>query len=113
VSRANIGVWCGDAADQRRDDRPVGPGQLGRTGLPAQDQDLVAESLRPAPAEATQPLTPPFGPEALSAALSDCHDLDAAAIIQHVTDALNLHSGGWASDDTAIVAIPYRPVIKR
>jgi serine phosphatase RsbU (regulator of sigma subunit) len=52
---------------------------------------------------------PMFGPEALSAALAGCHDLDAAATIEHLSDALSLHSGGWASDDTALLAIRLPP----
>jgi serine phosphatase RsbU (regulator of sigma subunit) len=61
--------------------------------------------------DVTAAVRPMFGPEALFAALADCHGLDAAATIEHLGDALNLHSGGWASDDTALLAIrvPPRP----
>jgi serine phosphatase RsbU (regulator of sigma subunit) len=52
---------------------------------------------------------PMFGPEALSAALAGCDGLDAATTIGRLNATLNVHSGGWASDDTALLVIRVPP----
>jgi serine phosphatase RsbU (regulator of sigma subunit) len=63
---------------------------------------------RPGPPEAVRPL---FGEDALADALAATHDLDAAATISRLSQILALHTGGWASDDTALLAlrVPPRP----
>nr|WP_251743914.1 GAF domain-containing SpoIIE family protein phosphatase [Frankia sp. AiPs1] len=48
---------------------------------------------------------PLFGEQALTAALAECHDLTAAGIIDHLGTILAHHSGDWASDDTALLAL--------
>ncbi|MEE1930104.1 GAF domain-containing SpoIIE family protein phosphatase [Streptomyces sp. TRM 70351] len=52
-----------------------------------------------------------FGENALAAALSGCGGLDASGIVERLGRILDRHSGGWASDDTALLAIrvPHRP----
>ena len=46
-----------------------------------------------------------FGPDALSAALAGCAGLDAAGVITRLGEILARHCGGWASDDTALLAL--------
>jgi serine phosphatase RsbU (regulator of sigma subunit) len=48
---------------------------------------------------------PMFGEDALAAALAACHDLDAASTVSRLREAIALHSGDWASDDTALIAL--------
>jgi serine phosphatase RsbU (regulator of sigma subunit) len=52
---------------------------------------------------------PMFGQDALAGALAGSRGLDAAATIGYITQALALHSGNWASDDTALLAISVPP----
>lgn len=54
---------------------------------------------------------PMFAEADLAAALSDSHGLDAAATTGLVAARLAAHHGGWASDDTALLAlrVPPRP----
>ncbi|MEW2087391.1 PP2C family protein-serine/threonine phosphatase [Streptomyces sp. NPDC005283] len=54
---------------------------------------------------------PQFGEDALAAAFAGCHDLDAPGIIARLGEILAEHSGAWASDDTALLAlrVPPRP----
>ncbi|MFF1461799.1 PP2C family protein-serine/threonine phosphatase [Streptomyces sp. NPDC058330] len=52
---------------------------------------------------------PQFGEDALAAALSGCRDLDAAGIVAHLGELLAEHSGDWASDDTALLALRVPP----
>ncbi|MFD3450750.1 PP2C family protein-serine/threonine phosphatase [Streptomyces sp. NPDC058691] len=54
---------------------------------------------------------PQFGEDALSAALAGCRGLDAQGIVTHLGDLIAEHSGDWASDDTALLAlrVPPRP----
>lgn len=61
---------------------------------------------RPGPPEAIRPL---FGEDALADALAGTHGLDAAATINHLSQILALHTGGWASDDTALLALRVPP----
>jgi serine phosphatase RsbU (regulator of sigma subunit) len=58
--------------------------------------------------EAVRPL---FGEDALADALASTHGLDAAATISRLAQILARHTGGWASDDTALLAlrVPPRP----
>ncbi|MEU0066784.1 serine/threonine protein phosphatase, partial [Streptomyces albidoflavus] len=39
------------------------------------------------------------------ATLAATHGLDAAATVDKITGALACHHGGWASDDTALLAL--------
>ncbi len=52
---------------------------------------------------------PLFGDEALADALAGTHGLDAAATIGHLSQVLARHSGGWVSDDTALLALRVPP----
>jgi serine phosphatase RsbU (regulator of sigma subunit) len=63
---------------------------------------------RPGSPQAARPL---FGEDALADALAGTHRLDAATTISHLSQILALHTGGWASDDTALLAlrVPPRP----
>jgi len=69
-----------------------------------------ATEARPQPATpgAKRPL---FGEDALAAALASTHDLDAADTVTRLSSILAQHTGDWASDDTALLAIrvPPRP----
>jgi serine phosphatase RsbU (regulator of sigma subunit) len=48
---------------------------------------------------------PLFGPEALARALADCRGRSAQAIVDRLGTTLAHHSGDWASDDTALLAL--------
>jgi serine phosphatase RsbU (regulator of sigma subunit) len=61
---------------------------------------------RPGPPEAIRPL---FGEDALADALAGTHGLDAAGTINHLSQILALHTGDWASDDTALLALRVPP----
>jgi serine phosphatase RsbU (regulator of sigma subunit) len=50
-----------------------------------------------------------FGPDALAAALAGCAGLDAAGVITRLGEILAAHCGGWASDDTALLALRVPP----
>jgi serine phosphatase RsbU (regulator of sigma subunit) len=50
-----------------------------------------------------------FGQDALAAALAGCAGLDAAGVISRLGGILARHSGGWASDDTALLALRVPP----
>ncbi|MEU0759352.1 GAF domain-containing SpoIIE family protein phosphatase [Streptomyces microflavus] len=52
---------------------------------------------------------PMFGEDALARALAATHGMDAAATIGHLTGVLAAHHGGWASDDTALLALRVPP----
>ena len=56
--------------------------------------------------EAVRPL---FGEDALADALAGTHRLDAAATISRLSQILALHTGDWASDDTALLALRVLP----
>jgi serine phosphatase RsbU (regulator of sigma subunit) len=51
----------------------------------------------------------PFGEKALAAALAGCVGLDAAGVVARLGEILARHSGGWASDDTALLALRVPP----
>ena len=50
-----------------------------------------------------------FGQDALTAALADCAGLDAGGVISRLSSILAEHSGDWASDDTALLALRVPP----
>jgi serine phosphatase RsbU (regulator of sigma subunit) len=50
-----------------------------------------------------------FGEDDLAAALADTDGLDAAATVAHLTGVLADQHGGWASDDTALLALRALP----
>ncbi|MFF3256222.1 PP2C family protein-serine/threonine phosphatase [Actinacidiphila glaucinigra] len=54
---------------------------------------------------------PQFGEDALAAAFAGCRGMDAQAIVTHLCDLIAEHTGDWASDDTALLAlrVPPRP----
>ena len=52
---------------------------------------------------------PLFGQDGLAVALADCADLDAAGVIARLSGILTGHSGDWASDDTALIALRVPP----
>jgi serine phosphatase RsbU (regulator of sigma subunit) len=52
---------------------------------------------------------PLFGPEALTRAVADCRGLSAPDIVGHLVATLAHHSGDWASDDTALLALRVPP----
>jgi serine phosphatase RsbU (regulator of sigma subunit) len=52
---------------------------------------------------------PLFGEEAFAQALAECQGLDAQAIVGRLAATLASHSGGWASDDTAFLALRVAP----
>ena len=52
---------------------------------------------------------PLFGEEALAEALAGTHGLDAAATISRLSQVLAEHTGNWASDDTALLALRVPP----
>jgi serine phosphatase RsbU (regulator of sigma subunit) len=52
---------------------------------------------------------PLFGPDALAAVLAGCASLDAAGVIARLDEILARHCGGWASDDTALLALRVPP----
>lgn len=56
--------------------------------------------------EAVRPL---FGEDALADALAGTHGLNAAATINRLSSILARHTGGWASDDTALLALRVPP----
>jgi serine phosphatase RsbU (regulator of sigma subunit) len=48
---------------------------------------------------------PVFGEDALARTLADCRGQGAPAIVRHLAATLARHSAGWASDDTALLAL--------
>ncbi|HEY1819315.1 MAG TPA: GAF domain-containing SpoIIE family protein phosphatase [Trebonia sp.] len=67
-----------------------------------------AVEARPAPAS-PEPRQPVFDEAALARTLADSRGLDAAATTSHITAALTARHGGWASDDTALLALRLPP----
>jgi len=63
-----------------------------------------AIEARPAPGSG-EPRQPMFDDQALARTLAETRDLDAAATTAHIAAALASHHGGWASDDTALLAL--------
>nr|WP_255219981.1 PP2C family protein-serine/threonine phosphatase [Streptomyces sp. PVA_94-07] len=64
-----------------------------------------AYEARPAPGAPPEAAREPFGEADLHATLAATHGLDAAATVDRITGALADHHGGWASDDTALLAL--------
>nr|WP_275577960.1 SpoIIE family protein phosphatase [Streptomyces sp. M10] len=64
-----------------------------------------AYEARPAPGAPPEAAREPFGEADLHATLAATHGLDAAATVDKITGALACHHGGWASDDTALLAL--------
>ncbi|MEV7404109.1 GAF domain-containing SpoIIE family protein phosphatase [Streptomyces sp. NPDC091267] len=52
---------------------------------------------------------PMFDEDALARSLADCHGMDAAATVNGITQILGSHHSGWASDDTALLALRVPP----
>jgi serine phosphatase RsbU (regulator of sigma subunit) len=67
-----------------------------------------AIEARPAPGS-PEPRQPMFDDDALTRTLDGSHGLDAAATTSHVAVALASSHGGWASDDTALLALHLPP----
>lgn len=63
-----------------------------------------AIEARPAPGSA-EPRQAMFDEDALVKALASTRNLEAAATTSHIADALAYWHGGWASDDTALLAL--------
>ncbi|MFD6826647.1 PP2C family protein-serine/threonine phosphatase, partial [Streptomyces sp. NPDC060085] len=82
------------------------PFQLGPGDLLLLYTDGAIEA-RPRPGEAGGAV---FGEADLAQALAASHDLDATATINHLTGVLDAHHHGWASDDTALLAVRVFPV---
>lgn len=55
------------------------------------------------------PRKPIFDEAALARTLAGSHGLDATATTQHIASALDAHHHGWASDDTALLAVRVPP----
>ncbi|MGJ7416593.1 PP2C family protein-serine/threonine phosphatase [Streptomyces cinereoruber] len=64
-----------------------------------------AIEARPRPDAAPETAETLFGENDLAAALAASHGMDATATIAHLTGVLEAHHGGWASDDTALLAL--------
>jgi serine phosphatase RsbU (regulator of sigma subunit) len=80
----------------------LGPGD---TLLLYTDGAIEARAARSSP-PAPRPL---FGEAALADALAGTHGLDAAATVRSLSQILARHTGGWANDDTALLAIRVPP----
>jgi serine phosphatase RsbU (regulator of sigma subunit) len=63
---------------------------------------------RPAPGS-PEPRQPVFDEAALARTLADSRGLDAAATNEHISAAIAARHGGWASDDTALLALRLPP----
>ncbi|WP_234352062.1 MULTISPECIES: PP2C family protein-serine/threonine phosphatase [unclassified Streptomyces] len=68
-----------------------------------------ATEARPRPGTAPEDAQAIFGEEDLALALAASRGMDAAATITHLTGVLGTHHGGWASDDTALLALYVPP----
>ncbi|MFJ9110616.1 PP2C family protein-serine/threonine phosphatase [Streptomyces sp. NPDC102283] len=64
---------------------------------------------RPRPGNTGQEAHGVFGEDELVGALAATHALDATATVRHLTEVLAAHHGGWASDDTALLALRVPP----
>ncbi|MFE8938017.1 PP2C family protein-serine/threonine phosphatase [Streptomyces sp. NPDC007872] len=68
-----------------------------------------ATEARSRPGTAPEEARAIFDEADLATALAASHALDAAATITHLTTVLDAHHGGWASDDTALLALRVPP----
>ncbi|MFI7292114.1 PP2C family protein-serine/threonine phosphatase [Streptomyces anulatus] len=64
---------------------------------------------RPRPGNTGQEAHGVFGEDELVGALAATHTLDATATVRRLTEVLAAHHGGWASDDTALLALRVPP----
>ncbi|WP_333770222.1 PP2C family protein-serine/threonine phosphatase [Streptomyces sp. IBSBF 2435] len=66
---------------------------------------------RPRPGTPAHTVPPAFGEDELAAALAATAGADAASTVRELAAVLAAHHGGWASDDTALLAlrVPPRP----
>lgn len=64
--------------------------------------DGATEARKPAEGAVPRPL---LGEQAFAELLAGCADLDAAAIVTRLQRAIAEHTGRWASDDTALLAL--------
>jgi serine phosphatase RsbU (regulator of sigma subunit) len=67
-----------------------------------------AVEARPAP-DSPEPRQPMFDDDALIRTLAGTHGLGAAATTSRIADALAARHDGWASDDTALLALYLPP----
>ncbi|MFD4127426.1 PP2C family protein-serine/threonine phosphatase [Streptomyces globisporus] len=72
-----------------------------------------ATEARPRPGTAPEDAGSVFGETDLAQALADTHGMDATATIDHLTSVLHAHHHGWASDDTALLALRATPAHPR
>ncbi|GAB3116528.1 hypothetical protein GCM10027160_25800 [Streptomyces calidiresistens] len=72
---------------------------------------LYTDGATEARARRTGDAGPPslFGEAALAAALADCEGLDAEGIVRRLGEVIAEYSGGWAGDDTALLAVRVPP----
>ncbi|MFD7856196.1 PP2C family protein-serine/threonine phosphatase [Streptomyces microflavus] len=68
-----------------------------------------AIEARPRPGTAPADARAVFGETDLAQALATSHQLDAESTIDHLTAILDTHHSGWASDDTALLALRLPP----
>ncbi|MGW9436917.1 PP2C family protein-serine/threonine phosphatase [Streptomyces sp. NPDC055607] len=68
-----------------------------------------ATEARPRPGTAPEEARAIFDEADLATALAASHTMDAAGTITHLTGILDAHHGGWASDDTALLALRVPP----
>ncbi|WP_241192556.1 GAF domain-containing SpoIIE family protein phosphatase [Streptomyces sp. ADI96-02] len=64
---------------------------------------------RPRPGSPLGSAQPVFGEDELAAALAGTRGLDAETTVKEICGALAAHHGGWASDDTALLALRVPP----
>ncbi|MFD7853410.1 PP2C family protein-serine/threonine phosphatase [Streptomyces microflavus] len=68
-----------------------------------------AIEARPRPGTAPTDVGAVFGETDLAQALAASHQMDAESTIEHLTCILDTHHSGWASDDTALLALRLPP----
>ncbi|MFE0774261.1 PP2C family protein-serine/threonine phosphatase [Streptomyces sp. NPDC058861] len=68
-----------------------------------------AIEARPRPGTAPETTGALFDEDDLAAALAASNGMDATATVAHLTGVLDAHHGGWASDDTALLALRAAP----
>ncbi|MFJ8007465.1 PP2C family protein-serine/threonine phosphatase [Streptomyces fagopyri] len=72
-----------------------------------------ATEARPRPGTSPQNAEAVFGEDDLAQALAASHTMDATATVNHLTGLLHNHHHGWASDDTALLALRVTPTRPR
>ncbi|MFD4686092.1 PP2C family protein-serine/threonine phosphatase [Streptomyces sp. NPDC058461] len=68
-----------------------------------------ASEARPRPGTRSGEARALFGEEELAAALAATHGMDAGVTVKEIGGVLAAHHGGWASDDTALLALRVPP----